>query len=113
MVRIDSMDFGEVAIDGKTQYSDVVVWWDGQIDAIPKFYIFGIRKLIKLLDREPEVVVIGTGIEGSVRISRKVEDYSEMQGLKLFVEKSRDAIEIFNAFVADNKKAVIILRVMG
>ncbi|MCX6814042.1 MAG: MTH938/NDUFAF3 family protein [Candidatus Aenigmarchaeota archaeon] len=111
MVRIDSMKFGEIKIDGKDYYSDVAVWWDGKIEFIVKSHQFGMNELLNLLKKKPEAVVIGTGIESCVEILEEVTQEMENRELMLFVENSRNAIEIFNGLVSEGKKAVAFIHV--
>ena len=111
MVRIDSLKYGEIRIDGKDYYSDVVVWWDGKIELVVKTHQFGMNELLNLLKKNPEMVVVGTGIEGCVEILEEVTQEMENRELMLFVENSRNALEIFNALVSEGKKAVAFIHV--
>jgi hypothetical protein len=109
MVCIDSIKFGEIRIDGKDYYSDVVVWWDGKIELVVKKHQFGMSELLNLLKKKPEVVVLGTGVESCVEILEEVQQEMENRGIMLFVENSRNAIEIFNGLVSEGKKAVAFI----
>jgi len=111
MVRIDSLKYGEIRIDGKDYYSDVVVWWDGKIELVVKTHQFGMNELLNLLKKNPEMVVVGTGIEGCVEILEEVTQEMENMELMLFVENSSNALEIFNALVSEGKKAVAFIHV--
>jgi len=109
MVRIDSVSFGEVRIDGKDYFSDVVVWWDGKIELVAKKHQFGMSELLNLLNKKPEAVIIGTGMESAVVVLEEVGQEMENRGLLLFVENSRNAIEVFNGLVSEGKKAVAFI----
>jgi len=111
MVQIESVKFGEIRIDGKDYYSDVVVWWDGKIELIPKAHQFGMNELLNLLKKKPEMLVVGTGIEGCVEILEEVTQEMENRELMLFVENSRNALEIFNGLVSEGKKVVAFIHV--
>lgn len=111
MVIIDSVSFGEAKVDGKTYYSDVVVWWDGKVEMVVKNHQFGMNELLNLLKKKPDVVVLGTGLEGCVEILEEVEQEIENKGLLFFVEKTPNALEVFNAMVNEGKKAVAFLHV--
>jgi hypothetical protein len=111
MVRIDSVKFGEIKIDGKDYYSDVVVWWDGKIELVRKTHQFGMSELLNLLKKNPSVVVLGTGIESCVEVLEEVQQEMENRGLLFFVENSANALEIFNAMVNEGKKAVAFMHV--
>jgi hypothetical protein len=106
MVSIDSVSFGEVKVDGKVYYSDLIVWWDGSVEMIPKSHQFGMSELLNLLRRGPEAVILGTGMEGSVAVLEEVQQEMEDQKLLFFTESSPNALEVFNAMISEGKKAV-------
>lgn len=109
MVKIDSVKFGEITIDGKIYYSDMVVWWDGKIEYREKSHIFGLDKFVSLLKKDPEIIVAGTGISGVVKVTQEVRDEVELKRIKLIVEPSKDASEIFNDLVSGGKKVVAVI----
>jgi hypothetical protein len=109
MVRIDSTKFGEIVIDGKTYFSDMYVYWDGKKEVRGKEHVFGINELIKVMQRHVEAVVIGTGQEGIVKIAEEVKIKAEDKKIKIFVDKSPKAVDIFNGLVKDGKKAVAVI----
>lgn len=109
MVRIDSTSSGEIVIDGKTYYSDMIVWWDGKKEFKIKFHQFTLDDFLSLSKRKPGFIVIGTGQGESVEISEKAEEMAEIKKIMIYVEKSPKAIEIFNGFIADGKKAVAVI----
>ncbi len=111
MVDIDSISFGEIVIDGKTYYSDMTVWWDGRLDFRKKSHVFDINEFTALLKRKPEVIVVGTGQQGILKIPPEVKRYAEQKKVKLFIDISPKAVDIFNAMVADNKKVVAVMHI--
>jgi len=109
MVRVDFVKFGEVKIDGKIYYSDMTVWWDGKVEYRNKSHTFGMSEFLKLLERKPDIVVFGTGLEGICRILEEVEQTAKDKGVEIFREVSPKAAEMFNAFISDKKKVVAVL----
>jgi len=109
MVRINSISFGEIEIDGKTYYSDVVVWWDGRVEHKTSSHEFGMNEFLGLLGREPDSIVIGTGQSGCVHIAEEVKQTAEDKGIKIFADESPRASDIFNALVRDEKKVVAVI----
>jgi hypothetical protein len=109
MVNIDSTKFGEIVIDRKTYYSDMIVWWDGKKEFRDKSHVFDIDEFVNLLKREPDAIVIGTGQRGVVEVPDKVKELAERKGIQLFVDKSPNAVDIFNGLVKNNKKAVGVI----
>ncbi|MBI4181923.1 MAG: hypothetical protein HY520_03075 [Candidatus Aenigmarchaeota archaeon] len=111
MPRVDQVSYGEIVLDGKTYYSDMVVWWDGKADYLEKLHLLGFGLLLKLLKREPQAIVIGTGMQGSVKILPEFTQKAEEKGVKLFVDRTENATDIFNGLIARNKRAVAVLHV--
>jgi len=113
MVRIDFVKFGEVSVDSKIYYSDVIVCWDGSVEYVPKDRIISPRDMKKILNREPTDLVIGTGIEGAIRISENAVSVAKERKVNLFIDLSKKAAQIFNGFIADGKKAVAVIHTTG
>ena len=111
MPAIDAVSYGEIEIGGKTYYSDVVLWWDGKKAFLPKNHILDADFLASLLKRKPEAVVIGIGLEGSVEILPGVKGTAKKHNVRLFVDKTENAVDIFNGLIARDKKAVAVLHV--
>ena len=109
MVRVDSVRFGEITIDGKIYYSDINVWWDGKVEYKEKTHEFTMSDFVRLAEKNPEIIVIGTGINGICKVLEEVEMAAEDKGIEIFKELSPKAAEMFNAFVADKRKAVAVI----
>lgn len=109
MVEITAVRFGEVEVDKKIYYSDMIVWWDGKVEYRAKSRVFDISDFLKLLEKKPEIIVIGTGMNGICRILEEVEQAAEDKGVEIFKELSPKAAEMFNAFVADRKRVIAVL----
>lgn len=109
MVEVTDVRFGEIEIDKKIYYSDMIVWWDGKIEYRTKSHEFGMSEFLKLLGRKPEIIVIGTGISGICRVLEEIEQAAEDKGIRIFKDLSPKAAEMFNGFVADKKRVVAVL----
>lgn len=109
MVRIDSTSSGEIVIDGKTYYSDMIIWWDGKKEFKIKTHRFTLDDFLSLAKKKPDSIVIGTGQTESVEISEKAKEMADRKNIMIYIENSPKAIEIFNGFVADGKKAVAVI----
>ncbi len=109
MVHIDSVKFGEITVDGKTYYSDLVVFWDGSLSMRPKSHVFGVEELVRVLERNPDSVVIGTGISGILKITDDARELAETKGVKFFMDVSENACDIFNGLVKEGKKAAAVI----
>ncbi|MBI4020773.1 MAG: hypothetical protein HY369_00870 [Candidatus Aenigmarchaeota archaeon] len=108
---IDRAQYGEVTVNGKTYYSDLVVWWEGRPALLEKTHLLDQRLAKRVLKPGTEAVVIGTGFEGTVKLLPPFTAALKRAKAKLFVDRTENAIDIFNAFAATGKKAVAILHV--
>lgn len=106
MVEINSTEFGEITIDGRTYYSDVIVWWNGEVEMVVKKHSIDMDDLAKFMEKKPEAIIIGIGQTNGVRVMPEVKQVLEDKDIELYVEPSSKAIEIFNSFVQSKKKAV-------
>jgi len=106
MVKIESISFGEIKIDDKIYYSDVVIFWDGKIDYREKSHLFDMDEFLKLKEKGPEIIVVGTGISGCVKIPERVKEVATELGVRIFYDTSDKAKDIFNAFLSQGKKVI-------
>ena len=97
---IESYDFGRVVINGVTYRSDVIIMGE-KIE--PSWYrkeghVLQASDMKDALEESPpEVVIIGTGYMGMMKVPRETRQYFETRGIEFLVEKTRKACELFNA----------------
>ena len=111
MPAITDLKYGEIGILGKTIYSDVVVWWDGKNALLTKTHKITLPLMETVIKKKPESVVIGVGLEGTVHISPAAAEKLKEKGIRLFVDRTENAIEIYNAFEQIGKKVAGIFHV--
>lgn len=109
MAIIDETSFGEIKIKGKTYYSDMIVWWDGKAEYREKSHIVEVNEFARLARRDPEIIVIGRGQHGIVKIAPEVKELAEEKDIDIYMEKSPKAVEMFNAFAESGKKVVALI----
>ena len=110
MVKINSSKYGEITINGKIYYSDMIVYWDGQKEFRKKSHIFDLDELASILEKRPYAIIVGTGhTDRAVQIPERTRALIEQARVRLFVDKTLNAIEIFNAFIAAKKKVVAVI----
>ena len=105
---IESYDFGLIVIKGRRYTSDVIVfperviedWWRKEGHRI---YV---EDLKEILDREPrpEVLVVGTGYYGIVKISPEVETVLKSEGIELVAQPTKEACQTFNKLLNSNRR---------
>jgi hypothetical protein len=95
---IDGYDFGEITIDGKTYTSDVIIYKNRVDDSWRR--IEGHRlapgDIAQILDKKPEILIIGTGAEGVMAVPEQVKAGIEAKGIQVIVKRTADACEEYN-----------------
>ena len=107
---IKSYKFGEIKIDDSTYSSDVIIypdrvddnWWRGKSHLVEK------DDLNKIMKYKPEVLIIGTGAYGIMKVPINTKDYIESNGIELIVCNTRRACDIYND-LKDEKNIVAAL----
>ncbi|MBN2101575.1 MAG: hypothetical protein JW716_01745 [Candidatus Aenigmarchaeota archaeon] len=112
MVKIDSVDFGEVKINGKIYYSDIIAWWDDKFEEIEKFRVFDEDFFERLMKRKPEVMIILKGLEDFVEVQEGLQILAKRKKVLFFEEGKDRALSLFKAFLSDGKKAVLVIHNM-
>lgn len=107
---IEAYDFGVMVINGKRYTSDVLVfpekvlsgWWRKEGH---KIYVEDLKEIFNYKPL-PEVLVIGTGYSGLVKVLPEVEDALKEQGIKLLVQPTGEAYKTFNEFLKAGRLVV-------
>ena len=111
-LNIESFTFGSITIEGKTYTNDVVVYpdrvetsWVREEEHRPQ-----IREFDDIVQSEPEILIIGTGYAGVLSVPDQIRNYLTSKGIEVRVEKTKQAIEIFNT-LREREKVVAALHI--
>ncbi|KXA92432.1 hypothetical protein AKJ64_03175 [candidate division MSBL1 archaeon SCGC-AAA259E17] len=107
---IESYSFGNIVIDGEKYTNDVIVfpngvkdnWWRKEGHSLHP------EDIEDVVDRDPDVLIVGTGAYGKVSIPSDTREYIESRGIELVAEKTREAVETLRD-IKDEEKAVAAL----
>ncbi len=108
---IESYDFGRIVIDGVTYRSDVMIlgdkvqasWWREEGHALQ---VSDMREALQSF--EPEVVIIGTGYMGMMKVPKETTEYFQKKGIEILVERTKKACDLFNA-MSKSKRSLAAL----
>jgi hypothetical protein len=97
-MHIDSYSFGRIVVNNKPYSSDVIVypdkiepsWWRKEGHYLNK------EDLSAIVSAKPDIVIIGTGQSGVMEVPRSTIDFLESRGIKVYVRKTGEAVELFN-----------------
>ena len=108
---IDSYSFGRIVIDGRRYTNDVIVfpnrvmdnWWRKEGHRLD------IEDLKEVFEEKPEVLIVGTGRWGLVRVPAETRDYVESKGMELIIQRTKEACETYNRLKQSGKNVVAAL----
>ncbi len=97
-VKISAYRFGSIEIEGKTYTSDVIIsrhhvkdsWWRQEGHRL------AIADLDEVISDQLEVLVVGTGDYGRMKVPVETRKYLESRGIGFFCLPTRDAVKEFN-----------------
>ena len=95
---IDSYHFGLIVINGKRYTSDVIIFPDRVKDSWwrKRGHQLCLEDIAEVMSENPEVLVVGTGASGLVRVLPEVKQSLEAQGIKHIAEPTSEACNIYN-----------------
>ncbi len=107
---IDSYQFGLIVVNGKRYTSDVIIfpdrvkgnWWR------KRGHELYLEDIAEVIAENPEVVIVGTGASGLVKVLPEVEQAAEARGIKLIVEPTDKACHTYN-HICHSQKVVAAL----
>jgi hypothetical protein len=104
-MRIEGTSFGDITIDGKTYDYDVVIRLDGDIEKRKKKLskkLYGTSHVVSkdeaqfVFEKGSELLVVGSGQQGNVRLSPEAESYLAKKGCKIVIQPTPEALRVFN-----------------
>ncbi|MFW6131586.1 MAG: Mth938-like domain-containing protein [Candidatus Aminicenantaceae bacterium] len=104
---IDDYKFGNMVINRKSYNSDLIIYPDKTCDSWwrKSGHQLTMNDLEDVIKSKPEVLVIGTGYFGLMKVNKDVKDYSKSNDITLITEKTKKAVEAFNS-VCKNKRTI-------
>jgi len=107
---IEFYDFGVMVVNGKRYTSDLIVfpekvlgrWWRREGHQLC------LEDLKEVFNQTPlpEVLVVGTGYSGLVKVLPEVEEALKRQGIMLIIQPTKEAYKTFNELLRAGKRVV-------
>jgi hypothetical protein len=109
-IMIDSYDFGEIVVDGKRYTSDVIIYPDRVKDRWwrEEGHQLCVKDMEEALAANPDVLVVGTGNPGLMRVLPETERLINSKRIKLIVQSTKDACQTYNQ-LSSSQKVVALL----
>jgi len=106
----NSYSFGNITIDGKKFTKDLIIY--------PDYINFNWRRktghllteedITEILDFKPEVLIIGTGSKGLMKVDGMLKEKLKVLGIEFIIKKTTEAVKGYN-LIYKNKKVVCAL----
>ena len=110
-MRIDNYSFGRIRIDGVDYGKDLIVY--GETVLAPWWresgHVFEIDDLKDVMSIKPDVVVLGTGFFGRVRVPRTTISALEEAGWEVLALRTGQAVAEFNRYADAGRDVVAAL----
>lgn len=109
--RIGAYSFGSIEIDGQTYTSDVIIlpggvksnWWRDEGHALKP------GDLSKVLDASPEVLVVGRGAHGCMKVTDETLACLKQMGIEAICMPTAQAVEAYNERVERDENVAAAL----
>jgi hypothetical protein len=110
-MAIEHYEFGEVVVDGQPHTSDVIIWPEGVDDSWWGVEGHSLCKedLKPVLDRKPDVLIIGTGAYGAMQVPPDIVRHMLVRCKEVHVERTGRACELFNELAGGPRRVVAAL----
>ncbi|MCP8310820.1 MAG: Mth938-like domain-containing protein [Candidatus Methylarchaceae archaeon HK01B] len=107
---IDSYKFGVIVINGRAYTSDVIIFPEKVLDSWwrkegHRLYVEDLKEVFKA-ESKPEVLVVGTGYSGFMKISEKVLDELRSRRIKMIAQPTKQACQTFNELFKSGRKVI-------
>ena len=98
MNTIDSYQFGFIVVNGKKYASDVIIFPDRVRDNWRRKtgHQLCLEDVAEVIAESPELLVVGSGAAGLMRVLPEVRDYFDARSIKLVAEATGKACHTYN-----------------
>jgi len=104
-MKIERYSFGSITIGGRTYTSDVIIYPEG-VDASwwrKEGHSLSIKDLDDVIKAKPDVLIVGTGAYGVMKVPKETISYLESKGIEVQIDLTKNAVELFNKLHSNRK----------
>ncbi|MBC7221441.1 hypothetical protein H5T56_00405 [Candidatus Bipolaricaulota bacterium] len=108
-MRLSGYRFGKIEVDGVPWQEDLWVcagmvgrWWRREGHRVYP------EDLAEVLELAPEVIIIGTGFYGILKVSEEARDLLSQKGIELMAIPTKEAVELFNDLSQKKRVAALL-----
>jgi hypothetical protein len=98
MNTIDSYRFGQIVINCRKYTSDVIIFPDRVQDnwRRGKSHELTLKDITAIMNEPPEILLVGTGASGQMRLLPEVEQAAESRKIQIIVQPTGEACDTYN-----------------
>ncbi len=117
MAKIDSFNFGFIVVDEKQYTYDVVILPDGTVrERSAGKGRLGSHSITRseieaLIKEQPDVILVGTGVEGMARLAHDAEFYMLEPDVNLTMLPSPQIVRRYNQRVEEGEKVAALIHI--
>ncbi|MDI6805732.1 MAG: Mth938-like domain-containing protein [Candidatus Bathyarchaeia archaeon] len=105
---IEFYDFGVMVINGKRYTSDLIVYQEKVFDGWwrregHRLYVEDLSKVLSF-EPKPQVLVVGTGFSGLLKVSKEVEETLKSHEIELVAQPTKEAVQTFNKLLTSGER---------
>lgn len=104
-MKIEKYSFGELVIDGQKYTRDLIIVPDKVISnwRRKEGHFLTLADLHEVPFEEVEILIVGTGKFGMMKIDRNLIDLLADRGIEVYIEKTAQAVHLFNQLMSSKK----------
>lgn len=91
------VEFGKIKVRDKVFDTDVRICVDKNPEEREKSHTLTESEMEELLLEDPELVVVGTGFNGGMKVSEGAVEAARRNGTALFISKTPEAVEFYRS----------------
>jgi len=109
-MHIDGYEFGHLVIDGQSYRQDLLIW-PGHIKSDwwrREGHLLQLDDVAEALAADPQVLVVGTGNPGNLRVDPDLAAYLQERGIDLVIKPTREAVPVINDLAGRRRLAAAL-----
>ncbi len=102
---INTYNFGSITINNQKYTKDLIIYPDRITSGWQrkKGHFLTEDDIIEVIDYKPEVLIIGTGASGLMKVDDNLKEKLKSLGIKTIINKTTEAVEEYNRIYKDKK----------
>jgi hypothetical protein len=117
MARIESFNFGSIVVDEKQYSHDIIILPDGTVRERNSVrgrlghHSITRSEIESLAKGQPDIILIGTGMDGMARLAKDAEFYLQEPDINLTLLPSLQIVKKYNQYIEDGEKVAALIHV--